>query len=98
MSISSIAVIIGNVTVIIGFAASILALLKKLRHICNGQMCQLRSDITSIYYHHVDEDDPALREYERKNLDDLFEAYKALGGNHFVDDIYGKMRKWKVEK
>ena len=50
------------------------------------------------YYAHADESDPALREYERKDLDDLYAGYHTLGGNHFVDDLYEKMRAWKVVK
>lgn len=96
MSIGMIASLAGNVAAIIGFAASIVGVFRKLHNISNGQQCQLRSDITAIYYRHVDEDEPTMREYERKNLDDLFAAYKALNGNHFVDDIYSVMRGWKV--
>ena len=60
------------------------------------QQCQLRNDITAIYYRHCGEETPALREYERKNLDDLYGGYKALGGNHFIDDLYHAMRDWRV--
>ena len=69
---------------------------QKFAKIMNGQMCELRTDITAIYYKHVDEAEPALREYERQNLDEFFEAYEALKGNTFVKDIYNKMRTWKV--
>ena len=27
---------------------------------------------------------------------DLYAGYHTLGGNHFVDDLYEKMRHWKV--
>lgn len=96
MTLAMIASLIANIMAIIGFAASISCVFKRLHSIANGQQSQLRSDITAIYYRHVDEAEPTLREYERKNLDDLFEAYKAMKGNHFVDDIYKTMRGWKV--
>lgn len=96
MSLAMIVSLCSNVVAILGFAASIVGVFKRLHSIANGQQSQLRSDITAIYYKHVDEDTPTLREYERKNLDDLFAAYKALKGNHFVDDIYSTMRNWKV--
>ncbi len=92
----STAVLIGDVIAIGGVIGALAAFYRKIKLIALGQQCQLRSDITSVYYRHVEEAIPTLHEYERKNLDDLFEAYKALGGNHFVDDIYQKMRGWKV--
>jgi hypothetical protein len=49
-----------------------------------------------MYYSHCDEEEPALREYERKDLDDLYAGYHTLHGNHFIDDLYNKMRNWKV--
>lgn len=90
------ALVVGYLTTLAGFLAVMWKLWKKLKAISEGQQCQLRSDITSIYYRHSDEETPTLREYERKNLDDLYEGYKALGGNHFIDDLYGKMREWRV--
>lgn len=89
---------ISYIGTLLGFLGCLLAFYKRLRKISEGQQCQLRNDITSIYYKHVDEPTPTLREYERKNLDALFEAYKALEGNNYVDDIYETMRKWKVAK
>ena len=51
----------------------------------------------AIYYRHCDEAEPTLREYERKNLDALFNAYEVLHGNTFISDIYNKeMRHWHV--
>lgn len=70
---------------------------KKIKDIADAQKCQLRSDILSVYYKHCDEDEPTLREYERKNLDSLYAAYEVLHGNTFVKDVYeGQMRHWRV--
>lgn len=64
-----------------------------------GLMSLLRSDIMSIYYRHCDEEEPTLREYERKNLDALFSAYEKAGGNSFVADLYNdQMRHWHVTR
>ena len=72
---------------------------KKIKDIADAQKCQLRSDILSIYYKHCDEDEPTLREYERKNLDSLFAAYDVLRGNTFIKDIYeDQMRHWRVTR
>lgn len=88
--------LIKDIIVIVGFLASVAAILHKLKIIVNANKCQLRSQITAIYYKHVDEENPTLREYERKNLDEMYGGYHTLHGNTFVDDIYEKMRHWNV--
>lgn len=93
-----IAAVAGYIVTIAGGTAVISRLFKKIKAISEGQQCQLRNDITGIYYRHNEEARPTLREYERKNLDDLYEGYKALGGNHYVDDLYDKMRNWNISK
>ena len=92
------AALVGYVATFGGVAAYLRKLWKKLRAIADGQQCQLRSDITDIYYRHCEEARPTLREYERNNLDELYVGYKALGGNHYVDDLYATMRDWHVAK
>ena len=59
-----------------------------------GQRCLLRSEIVRIYYRH--HDDRQLREYEFKNMEQCYQAYKALGGNSFVERIYEEMREWDI--
>lgn len=81
---------------IAAFLLTMRRVLGQVRHMGNAQKCLLRSQITEIYYKHSGAVEPSMREYERKNLDDLYEGYKALGGNHYVDDIYAEMRTWKV--
>ena len=87
----------GGITLVITIFKRIKSISDKVKAICDGQQCQQRNDITGIYYAHNDDEKPTLREYERKNLDDLYEGYKALGGNHYVDDIYKTMRNWMVK-
>ena len=59
-----------------------------------GVKCLLRSDMLHIYYRHVDNE--TIRQYEKENFIMLYDAYKALGGNSFIDDINKKVRTWKV--
>lgn len=59
-----------------------------------GQRCLLRSEIVRIYYRHHEE--RQLREYAYKNLAQCYRAYKALGGNSFIDHIYGEMQEWEI--
>jgi len=59
-----------------------------------GQRCLLRSEIVRIYYRH--HEDRQLREYEFKNMQQCYEAYKILGGNSFVDRIHSEMKEWDI--
>ncbi len=59
-----------------------------------GQRCLLRSEIVRLYYRHHEE--KTLREYEYRNLCQCYRAYKALGGNSFVDHISEEMREWEI--
>lgn len=60
--------------------------------ITEGVRSLLRSEIVSIYYKHID--DKQLKEYEYKMLDQCHKAYKALGGNSFIDHIFATMQGW----
>lgn len=64
------------------------------RGIREGQRCLLRSEIVRAYYRH--HDDRQLKEYEFKNMDQCYKAYKALKGNSFVDKIHGEMEEWDI--
>ena len=59
-----------------------------------GQRCLLRSEIVRIYYRHLG--DKQLREYEFKNMQQCYEAYKALKGNSFIDKIYKEVQEWEI--
>ena len=93
---SEVATYIKDALVIVAFLGSVIAILRKLRVIVDANKCQLRSNITAIYYRHCDEPNPTLREYERKNLDEMYNGYHTLRGNTFVNDLYEKMRHWNV--
>ena len=64
------------------------------KEIQEGQRCLLRSEIVRIYYRH--NDDRKLREYEFKNMEQCYEAYKALRGNSFIDRIHDEMKGWEI--
>ena len=69
---------------------TILAIMK----ISNGTKCQLRSEMLSIYYRHSDT--KVIRQYEYENFVMLYEAYKALKGNSFIDKIYAEVKTWEI--
>lgn len=60
----------------------------------NGTKCQLRSEMLRIYYKHKDEE--KIRQYEYENFVYLYEAYKSLKGNSFIDKIYNDIKEWEV--
>ena len=59
-----------------------------------GQRCLLRSEIVRTYYRHKEDKEP--REYEFRNLEQCYKAYKALKGNSFIDHIYAEMQEWDI--
>lgn len=83
--------LIGEISVLVGVITPILVLIIK---IVNGQKCQLRSEMLQIYYHN--RDNKRIRQYEYENFVFLYEAYKALKGNSFIDKIYSEITKWEV--
>ena len=91
MNITTWVALIGEIGVLIGVVAPVIVLVVKL---INGQRCQLRSEMLEIYYHNRDR--KKIRQYEKENFVMLYEAYKALKGNSFIDDIYNEVRKWEV--
>lgn len=62
--------------------------------IARGERCQLRHHMLQIYYKHLDSKE--IRQYEYENFVYLYEAYKALGGNSFIDKIYKEVQGWKI--
>ena len=91
-----VAAVIGYLGVIVGLFMKLSKILKAIKAEKDGVLCLLRSNIRKIYYAHCDEPEPTIREYERQDLDELYAGYHTLHGNHFVDDLYEKMRGWKV--
>lgn len=83
--------------VITGAAAAmaiIWKVVKWFKNIVEGIRCQLRSEMLRIYYHN--EATRTIRQYELQNFIANYKAYKALGGNSFIDDIYDIVIKWKI--
>lgn len=84
--------LIGEIGVLLSVIIPVIVMILK---IINGQKCQLRSEMLQIYYHN--KDTGIIRQYEYENFVFLYEAYKALKGNSFIDKIYEEVKKWKIE-
>lgn len=65
-----------------------------IKRISDGQKCLLRSDMLRIYYHNRERE--KIRQYEYENFVMLYDAYKALKGNSFIDKIYKEVQSWEV--
>lgn len=76
------------------FAGVITPVIISIRKISNGTRCQLRSEMLRLYYHNREKE--TMRQYEYENFVMLYEAYKALKGNSFIDKIYAEVKIWEV--
>lgn len=86
-----------NTPTIIALFFEISALAPIVVFICKlvkGMKCQLRSDMLKIYY--ANEKTQTIRQYEYENFVYLYDAYKALKGNSFIDKIYSEVKTWKI--
>lgn len=82
--ITEIGILLGVITPVIVFVCKI----------ANAAKCQLRSEMLRTYYHNRERE--KIRQYEYENFVFLYEAYKALKGNSFIDKIYKEVQSWEV--
>ena len=93
-TIRNIAAVAGCVTALGGLLAMVWRTLKQLDAICEGQRGLLRSDMLRTYYrHHAT---GTIRQYEYEAFLRCYAAYKALGGNSFIDKIAEEIKTWDV--
>ena len=90
----SILYLAGAVTAMAAAAAVLWGMFRWARRITAGARCQLRSDMLRTYYRHRETE--TIRQYEYENFVMAYEAYRALGGNSFMEKIYGEVRTWEV--
>lgn len=62
--------------------------------VMGGTRCLLRSEMLRIYYRH--QVSREIRQYEYENFVYLYEAYKKLKGNSFIDKVYEEVKQFKV--
>ena len=83
--------VIAEIGVLLGVITPVILSVIK---ISNGTKCQLRSEMLRIYYHNAET--KRIRQYEYENFVMLYEAYKALKGNSFIDKIYAEVKTWEI--
>lgn len=81
----------GEIGALMGVVIPVIMAIKK---VMSGTRCQLRSEMLRIYYHN--HKDGKIRQYEYENFVMLYESYKALKGNSFIDKIYDEVRSWEI--
>ena len=91
MNLSTLATLVAEVGVLLGVIIPVIVCVAK---IANGQKCLLRTDMLQIYYHN--RESGVIRQYEYENFVMLYEAYKALKGNSFMDKIYSEVKTWEI--
>lgn len=91
MNLTTIVTVIGEIGVLLGVIVPVIVWIKR---IANGQKCQLRNEMLQIYYRNREQE--TIHQYEYENFVMLYEAYKALNGNSFIDKIYNDVKSWEV--
>lgn len=91
MNLTTWVTLIGEIGVLLGVIVPLIVWIQK---VANGQRCQLRSEMLRIYYRH--HESGKIRQYEYENFVMLYEAYKALKGNSFVDKIYKEIQSLEI--
>lgn len=91
MGVSEIIAIVSDVIALLGVLVGCVVSIGK---VMNGTKCLLRSEMLRIYYRHQDTGE--IRQYEYENFVYLYEAYKKLKGNSFIDKVYAEVKKFKV--
>ena len=91
MDLTTIVTLITEIGILLGVIVPVIISVSK---IGNGTKCQLRSEMLRIYYHHLES--RTIRQYEYENFVMLYETYKALKGNSFIDKIYKEVQAWKI--
>ena len=91
MELTTIATLVTEIAILLGVVTPVVVSVRK---ISNGTKCQLRSEMLRIYYRHREAGE--IRQYEYENFVMLYEAYKALKGNSFIDKIYRELQEWEI--
>ena len=87
---------LGYISVIIGSLVAVVKMYGEWKKAKNGQLCLLRNELLKIYYKYKEAEE--LPQYEAQNFIMMYEAYKARGGNSFIDEVHDHVIKWELSK
>ena len=88
---TTITTLIAEIGVLLGVVIPVIVSVRK---IAEGQKSLLRSEMLQIYYRN--RESGIIHQYEYENFVFLYEAYKALKGNSFIDKIYSEVKTWEI--
>ena len=91
MNLTTIVTLIGEIGVLIGVIVPVIISVRK---VAEGQKSLLRSEMLQIYYRN--KETGTIHQYEYENFVYLYEAYKALKCNSFIDKIYSEVKTWEI--
>lgn len=91
MNLTQTVTLIGEIGVLLGVIVPVIVAVRK---ISDGQKSLLRSEMLQIYYRN--RENGIIHQYEYENFVYLYEAYKALKGNSFIDKIYSEVKTWEI--
>lgn len=91
MGLTPVVTLITEIGILLGVITPVIIFVFK---IATAAKCQLRSEMLRTYYHNRERE--MIRQYEYENFVFLYEAYKALKGNSFIDKIYKEVQSWEV--
>lgn len=86
--------------VVTGVLGYLVAKIKEYKRKDNNQekalKCLLRSAITSKYYVYTELKE--IPHYEKENIIYMYEQYKAMGGNSYIDNIMRELNSLTIKK
>lgn len=91
MTMETFVALLGELAALVGCITPMMVNMRKIK---DGQRCQLRSEMLRIYYHN--KESGKIRQYEYENFVMLYNAYKALHGNSFIDKIYSEVKELEI--
>ncbi len=93
MNVAEMTALIAELVALIGVVITGIVSISK---VFDGQRCLLRSEMLKIYFKHQQEKE--IRQYEYENFCMLYEAYKKLHGNSFIDKVNEDVKEWRIVK
>lgn len=94
----NLAAICSEVTIICGAVALLIKPIRErvlgTRLTREGLKCLLRAEMLQTYY--ANKNERKIRQYCYENFIACYDAYKALGGNSFIDHIHHEVSDWEV--
>lgn len=102
MNLSTIAICIADLGVVIGAVCAVWKHFKKfkdetqdkLEKVMEGIKCQHRSEMLRTYYRN--KETKTIRQYEFEDFLLHYSSYKALNGNSFIDKIRAEVEEWEI--